>query len=343
MATPTVAAGIVRGLLEFAVFRGGNADALAAAARIGADALADPDARIPFASYKALMRAAKSATRDPALALRWGADVDMAEVSVVGLIMNAAETMADAFAQMQRYGRLVLETGAPAQRFDLAVRADGPWLVDGFADALDFPEMIEVTFARLVCGPRRFLKEPHVREIHVTYPAPLHRAAYDEIFGCPVRFDSNWNAIGIYPDTPSRRVSLQPHYAFGVLAERADALLARLDASAAFRGKLEGILLPALHTGEVNADWAAARLGMSRQTLYRRLKAEELTFGDVLDGLRRRMALDYLAAKRVSVNETAYLVGFSDPAAFSRAFKRWTGMSPGAARKQPSDRGTPVS
>ena len=50
--------------------------------------------------------------------------------------------------------------------------------------------------------------------------------------------------------------------------------------------------------------------------------------GALLDALRRQMALDYLAGKKVSVNETAYLVGFSDPAAFSPAFKRWTAKSP---------------
>ena len=67
---------------------------------------------------------------------------------------------------------------------------------------------------------------------------------------------------------------------------------------------------------------------MSRDTLYRRLKAEGVTFEQVLDGLRHRLALDYLSARKVSVNETAYLVGFADAAAFSRAFKRWTGISP---------------
>ena len=66
----------------------------------------------------------------------------------------------------------------------------------------------------------------------------------------------------------------------------------------------------------------------ARDPLYRRLKAEGTTFETVLDGVRHRLALDYLGAGKVSINETAYLVGFSDPAAFSRAFKRWTGRSP---------------
>jgi AraC-like DNA-binding protein len=88
------------------------------------------------------------------------------------------------------------------------------------------------------------------------------------------------------------------------------------------------LIMPILHTGDVSIETIAAKLGASRQTLYRNLKSESITFEQVLDDLRHRMALDYLAGKRVSVNETAFLVGFSDPASFSRACKRWTGRSP---------------
>jgi AraC-like DNA-binding protein len=70
-------------------------------------------------------------------------------------------------------------------------------------------------------------------------------------------------------------------------------------------------------------------MGVTRQTLYRKLKAEGVSFETVLAELRCSMALHYLNARKTSVKETAYLVGFSDPAAFSRAFTRWTGHRPG--------------
>ena len=75
-------------------------------------------------------------------------------------------------------------------------------------------------------------------------------------------------------------------------------------------------------------DTIASKMGLNRQTLFIRLKKEGATFEKVLDELRHKMALEYLNGKKVSVNETAYLVGFSEPAAFSRAFTRWTGLSP---------------
>ena len=79
-------------------------------------------------------------------------------------------------------------------------------------------------------------------------------------------------------------------------------------------------------------DTIARKLGLSRQTLFRKLKAEGVTFEQVMDELRQKLALHFLNRKKVSVNQTAYLVGFSEPAAFSRAFKRWTGSSPRVAR-----------
>tara|TARA_R110002111_G_scaffold63279_2_gene104451 strand:- start:3508 stop:3930 length:423 start_codon:yes stop_codon:yes gene_type:complete len=129
------------------------------------------------------------------------------------------------------------------------------------------------------------------------------------------------------------RLSKTPRYVFGSISARADELMKALDAAQGVAAHVEAIILPVLHTGDVTMDSVAARMGVSRQTLYRQLKAEGTSFDTLLDSLRHQMALHYLSGEKVSVNETAYLVGFSDPSSFSRAFHRWTGTRPGQVAK----------
>lgn len=104
--------------------------------------------------------------------------------------------------------------------------------------------------------------------------------------------------------------------------------------SAPVRREVERIVEPLLASGDVRADRVARALGYSRQTLYRRLKEEGATFEQVVDALRRRLARKLLRDPGVSIKEIGYRLGFSDPAAFSRAYKRWTGHSPSAERPQ---------
>jgi AraC-like DNA-binding protein len=111
-------------------------------------------------------------------------------------------------------------------------------------------------------------------------------------------------------------------------------LLKELEATKTVRALVERTIIPILHKGDPGVDAIAGKMAMSRKTLYRKLKDEGTTYERLLDELRRRMAEHYLSGKKTSVNETAYLVGFSEPAAFSRAFKRWTGKSPRDLRNE---------
>ena len=140
--------------------------------------------------------------------------------------------------------------------------------------------------------------------------------------------EDSWTAVA--PPHPSR-------YVFGVLCARAETLLNSLEGSQTTKGRVESLLMPILHTGEASVDMVAGRLGVSRQTLFRKLKTEGVTFEKVLDELRHQLAVHYLSEGKVSVNETAYLLGFSDRTAFSRAFKRWTGFSPRGKRVSEAD------
>lgn len=331
---PTVGAGVVRGLMEFTVARGADPALLSRKSGLDFTALTNDDNRIPFPDYVALMKAGQVLCDTPALALLYGEAVDLSEVSVLGLICRASETMLDAFQQMNRYGQLVIEADHKrvGDRFRLERRDGALWLVDNRVIPPDFPEMVELAFAQMACGTRPFGTTPFVQAVHLAYARPAYGAEYERVFQAPVTFDANWNAMRVDEAWLTHRVAVAPRYVFGILSRHAQAMLERLASAQSFRGRVEMALMPILHTGTAGLDGVAGTLGVGRRTLSRRLNAEGVTFEQVLDSLRRTLARHYLDEGKVSISETAYLVGFSDPSAFSRAFKRWTGKSPRSAR-----------
>jgi hypothetical protein len=260
--------------MELAVARGADPATLAASAGVEAEHLEDVDRRIPLTRYMALMRAGQALSGDPALALHYGETSDLAQISVVGLIAYACETFAEALVQLNRYGRLVVEVDGPEPRFSHVLRDGGIWLVDNRAAPNDFPELTESTFARAICGPRRFGVTQIATAVHVTHAARPYGAEYERIFGAPVTFAAGWNALRLDTAWMSHPISVQPRYVFGVLIDHADALLAALEASKSTRGRVETLLMPSLHEGQPSMAAVAARMGVSRQTLFRRLKAE---------------------------------------------------------------------
>jgi AraC-like DNA-binding protein len=331
-AGPTVGAGFARGLLEFAVKKGADREALFAKTGLTAEELADQDGRVAMMKYVALMRAGIALSGDPALALHFGEAINIARVSIIGQIGRESETMGEALAQLNRYVRLVVEAeSAGGDRFQRAERDGATWLVDTRLNANAFPELTESAFAQLICHTREFghaTNRPMVKLVHVTHAQPAHWQEYERVFAAPVEFGRDWNAMQVDPEWTTYRVAREDSYLGTILRGHADALLKELEAARTVRAQVETIVLPRLHTGETSVEDISAKMGLSRQTLYRKLKDEGVTYEQVLDELRRRMALHYLNDRKVSVNETAYLVGFSDPTAFSRAFKRWTGASP---------------
>lgn len=115
MKTPTVAAGLVRGFLEYAVARGAPLSALLAGSGIKSEALTDQDARISINAYKALVDCAIELTSDPALALRHCVDTPLEKISIVGMIVQSSASVADSFNQLNRYAHLMVEVDAMQQ------------------------------------------------------------------------------------------------------------------------------------------------------------------------------------------------------------------------------------
>ena len=142
---------------------------------------------------------------------------------------------------------------------------------------------------------------------------------------CPA---GRWQAMFAEFEQPKQT----PSPFMALLGELAGAIERGTSRKPSFRRDVEAVVEPMLASGDANIDRVARELGISRQTLYRRLKAEGVTFEQLLDRLRHRLALKLLRDQHLSVKQASWRLGFSDPAAFSREFKRWTGTAPSFAR-----------
>ncbi|MEC7763133.1 MAG: AraC family transcriptional regulator ligand-binding domain-containing protein [Pseudomonadota bacterium] len=337
MSQPMMAAGFVSGLLDFATEQGAPRDGLLATIGLTAEDLADQDNRVPVAAYQALIAASIETTGDTALLLRHTLESRLETMSVVGQIVHSSASLSHSIEQLNRYMRLMAESDALADRdrFSLVQNKGKVWIVDNLPVAGPDYIGLEASFARFISEFRRsFPGVPFALEMEVTYAPPPHVAEYPDLFQIPVTFETTRNALRIDPIWVTADSEFEPGnaYAFGLFTRHADALLEEIGQSDTIRARIEAQILPDLHKGSLSMDRVARDLGMSRQTLYRRLKDENVTFAEIHDNLRERMARDYLTARKVSVNETAYLLGFSEASSFVRAFKRWTGQSPTAFR-----------
>lgn len=335
MTEQTMAAGFASGFADYVCARGARRDALLAESGLTEDDLSDQDNRIPLAAYQALIGAAIRQTGDTAVMLRHTLESRLETMSVVGQIVHTSSSLGHSIAQLNRYLRLMADVNLPpgADRFELLHTDAGLWIVDHVVVPRDEYLGVETSFARFISEFRRSFPDATFEiGMEVTYPPPPHADQYPDLFRVPVEFNASRNALRIDPvwDSPETQFEPGNEYAFGIFARHADELLAKLQSDTSIRAQIEAHILPKMHEGAISMDKVANDIAMSRQTLYRRLKDEGITFAEVHDDLRQRMAMEYLEGQKVTVNETAYLLGFSEASSFVRAFKRWTGLSPTA-------------
>ncbi|WP_207886993.1 AraC family transcriptional regulator [Pseudomonas sp. 30_B] len=172
-----------------------------------------------------------------------------------------------------------------------------------------------------------------LEEATFSYPTPEHQAEYDLLFPCPRRFAAGSTSLLLparYLDMPL----LQDERTLKHFLKDSPAdLLARPDGGDSLTSQIRRLL------GRDCRNWpdleqVAAQLHMSPQTLRRHLREEGPNFQELKDQLRRDLAIYYLGRDELSIQDIADQLGFSEPSAFHRAFKKWTGLTPGAYRAQ---------
>jgi AraC-like DNA-binding protein len=170
-------------------------------------------------------------------------------------------------------------------------------------------------------------------EIHFEHPRPLDGHEHARLFEVPVYFARPANAIVFRRSDLDANMGSADAYLLSVLEPMLRERRARANAD-----DLEGLVRRTIERGFSGGgptiDHVARELGMTSRTLHRRLQERGLAFNDMVRGLRRDLALRYLATPHIPLTEIAFLLGYSELSAFSRAFHQWSGVAPMRYRKQ---------
>jgi AraC-like DNA-binding protein len=339
----TVGVSLVRALVEEVCRRGHDGRALLVAAGISPTIVEDPEARIEGGPYDLLQELALSTTGDPALGLHMGENASVSAFNLAGQIASQSVTIRDALDALLTYYRLVADTSAPrlVEDGDLAhivfeiVRSPNP-----LCNRLR--QEFGVTRTEAI-GLAFFRGRPLRRDLEVWFEhaRPPYAAEYTRIFGGRERFDRPHAGFviprGFLDELLDARQVHHDVRLSRLLKSQADDWLARLDANEGFAGKIRRMIVqsfPDLPPPQL--DGAAQRLGISGRVLKRRLQQEGQSFKLVVGAAMHELACAMLAKPHVTVKETAHRLGFSEPSAFQRAFKRWTGVTPKEWRRSRS-------
>jgi AraC-like DNA-binding protein len=332
---PDIPARAAAKILDAARARGVAAGELCAAAGLAVTTLDDPETRIPFASVVALYEQGARLTGDSAFGLHVGEQSSPAMFDVLGYVTMNSPTFGEALARLVRYQRVWTEGAL----FHLTIDQRTARLVYeyqiGDYGRGERHQDCEGTLAIVVSGIRAVAGagwRPH--EVWFEHASPEDTSEHRRIFDAPLRFGQPGNALLMDRSIVDLPIASADPRLVAVLERHAEELLARLPSCGGFVDAVRQAAGEAMTGGEPELGAIARRLGLSTRTLQRRLEEHGTSLQDLLEEMRRDLAIRYLAQPDITISAVAYLLGFSEPSTFHRAFRRWTGTTPGDYRRR---------
>ena len=300
--------------------------------------LDDPDLRVPDSDAVEAWRLAGRITGDESLGLHMAQTVPVGALDLLEYACRSSPTLEAALRQLARYGHVVGDRAAPW----LIPVGDGvavTWSGQAQRPRAEFAMGFLVRLAREATGT--WLAPREVRFAHGAPDDPAEHRAY---FHAPLTFDEPNNQLLFSREDLSRPFRSADPALSGVACRRLEKMLRQVQASDdSTSARVRRLLFESLARGGASAGDIARELGMSERTLHRRLHAENTSFRRLLDALRGELSSDLLREPRIGIAEIAFLLGYSEPAAFYRSFRRWTGQTPLAFRRaSPTSADAPV-
>lgn len=327
MGVVTIANISTRAMLEVCASRGVNIPDLLADTRINQQVIDQPGARMAFDQVLSLWAEARQRTGHDGLALDSARRLPFGAYRVLDYLAMTSATPRDGLKAAARYFYLV--SGA----FELLLRShrDQVFVELGDGMALDgLPGLYEEYILATLFLRFRFTSGVNwtPREVHLSSPDPAQCAEHYHLFQAPIRFNQPTNRLVVDRSV----IDLAQPNADPVLCEtlnhHAQQLLNGLPADQSFVQQVRQVLQEGFQRGPVSLSATARALAISPRALQRHLNQNGTSFRAVLDQMRYERTLDLLKAPQPDISEIAFRLRFSEPRAFYRAFKRWTGKTP---------------
>lgn len=328
-----------RQLAEELKRRGAPVGRLLAEAGLSESALTAENARVPFEKSAAFFEIAAAAVDDSRLGLHFAQTRDVRDGGLLSYVGLSSATVGDAIRNFRRYRKVANDaTEMDIDALDERGAVEWWFYGDRARPMRQFREFSAAGFWRMLRnGAGRDLRPVSV---WMTHPRNSHIDEFERYFGCEVTFGAPVNRVILKREdlgaplytSDDKLLTLLQGYCREALATRgrsAPTLVERVEREIADR----------LAKGEATLEEVARALGLSARTLSRRLAEQGTSFNAALQELRRALALSYIENSDLSLTEIAFLLGYGEISTFSAAFRRWTGMTPGAARARASGPG----
>ena len=290
--------------------------------------------RISAKTQGRFLEDAAEALGDSAFGLHLAEEANPREAGLLYYVASAARNLGEALVLYERYSRIVNE----AVRVKLTRAPEGAVVevsVIGLARH-SIQHNAEFVMAVLLKALREVLGR-NICPIRSTF---IHARnsdlrEFERFFGCPVEFAAPSDQLSFSKEAPALPLMTGDPYLLETLQPFCDdAARERHTASGTVQVLVENEVQRLLSRGKAQKQSVARSLGLSKRTLSRRLAQEGTTYDEVVDRLRRSLALQYIKDPSLSLAQMAWLLGYEQSTSFSDAYRRWTGYSPSAARRQ---------
>ena len=291
-------------------------------------------ARFDDASLDRAWARATELTGDPCIGLRAASFTNPGSFQALGFAWLVSDTLLDALTRLVRYSKMIsdgaqLELSVSGDHCSLAI-TDMRLSTEALAQRVDSFWAMHISMCRTVLSD-----EFAPVSLDLRRPEPPCVADFYSLFRAPIRFDAPQDRM-VFPREQVKQPLPTANRVLAMSNEQAVADYLRDFASDSFADRVRTRLVELLPGGRYEEREVAIALNVSRRTLQRRLAEEGTTYSALLEEARHQLAVRFLGEEGLSIKEATYLLGFSEPGNFSRAFKRWTGEAPSRFRKEAS-------